>query len=414
MVCPFEQHHFRQIVFLHERGFALFFQVAGKEVMVVPLGEKQGHRVVIFVPFRRLLVEFVVQDFHRDSRGEIVNPLGPFDGLLVAFESGEMLGPRGNFRVSLGNVIRVDGGGCFGFREIDDRPRFELIENPRDGRGPDKTCDVVLVGMGRDDVFEFSIVDIAFLAEEIPDCGGRALAASRVDEDVNVPRFYVNRVTRVFVSEFEERDGKRSGLEFRNGHEARQRGFEFLVGNLVSDLVSAGFRGENRFARNAILRIGRLDFGRHILAVIGGGGAFLVVNGIFRDGVGVRPIQDEGGLGVLFQIEAVSEISPDAKRGEEQNDDQSGDRVLFRGSLRLFSSLGFLCHGHPSLTRVTTKEILGPKGSPFKRGKLRKRGGTYLYFCFFLRQKAREESQRTNRKIAEQTNRNSVTKNPYS
>ena len=68
---------------------------------------------------------------------------------------------------------------------------------------------MVLMGMGRDDVFEFAIFDIAFLTEEIPDRGGRALAASRVDEDVNVPRFYVNRVTRVFVSEFEERDGER-------------------------------------------------------------------------------------------------------------------------------------------------------------------------------------------------------------
>ena len=119
-----------------------------------------------------------------------------------------MLGPRGDFRVSLGDVIRVDGGGCLGFREIDDRPRVELIENPRGGRGPDKARDVVLMSMGRDNVFELAIADVAFLTEEIPDRGGRALTASRVDEDVNVPRFYVNRVTRVLVSELEERDGE--------------------------------------------------------------------------------------------------------------------------------------------------------------------------------------------------------------
>ena len=127
-----------------------------------------------------------------------------------------MLGPMVDSVAPSGLVIGVDLGRRVGLGEINERSDAVMVENARCSGGPrvgpsDETGEVVLMGVGGDDVFELAIAHViagpAGIFEVILDRRIAVVAVPRVDQDVVVARFDVGAIPAVVVPLLDEIEG---------------------------------------------------------------------------------------------------------------------------------------------------------------------------------------------------------------
>ena len=155
MVSRFENLYFRQGVVLNEIRFPFLLQIAGKKEMPVALIDHQTHRIIVLV-CAVMFVIIVVQNFHFNAVGKFVNFLRAV--LFVpTLKSGVMRRSRFDFRVAVSDIFFVSL--CIFVRawKIDDDLAFVAVKDTRRRIASRKPCNMILVGMRRDDVFEYSV-----------------------------------------------------------------------------------------------------------------------------------------------------------------------------------------------------------------------------------------------------------------
>ena len=197
MVTALKQNTIGQVIAFHQRLFAVFFQIPCEKIVVLPLGKEHAYGVFVLVA-RYLLVVLLVENIHRNSLTERITARSTVF-VVPTFKRGIMLRPCLHFGISKRLVILTNlrSGVCQ--RIIDNRSANKAFKHAVRRRRTDKACDMILVSVRRDNVFQHTIRTILLYIRY----NGRSRALSRtcINQHFRISRLDKGAIPRVSVAD---------------------------------------------------------------------------------------------------------------------------------------------------------------------------------------------------------------------